>query len=382
MSKKHLFLAGLLVAVIVPMVTLGATIKGGENITIGKGEIIRDNLYVAGGKIFIGESVFGDVLAVGGDITVSGDVAEDMAIAGGSISILGSSGGDIRIAGGDILVTGSTKGDLMVAGGAIDILPEVNVGRDVAIVGGAISFNGTVMGDARITGGRVDIGGNIVGNLTVEAEEIYIRSGATIGGSIVYKGKDETILNVEEGATITGATVYEEGKLSGFADKKTLAAFFGTLVIAKLVSFLAFGILAVIFFKKFSRGIVRGGLEHKGRAFICGLLTLIVTPIVSVILFMTVVGSFIGFILLFSYILVLSLAGVYAGIMLGSWIGKYLQKEGHGIVVDWKYAILGIVALFIIGLIPFVGWVVVLYLVLTALGSITYGLYRSMWLDR
>jgi len=386
MSKKHLFLVGLLVAVIVPVATFGATIKGGEEITIGEGEVVRDNLYVAGGKIFIGESVYGDVLAAGGDIVVSKDIAEDITIAGGSISVLGSSGGDIRIAGGDILLTGSMVGDLIIVGGAIDVLPEVVVGRDAVIAGGAVSLNGTVKGDTKITGGRVDIVGNIRGNLTVEAEEINIKSSANIGGSIVYKGKDETILTVEEGATITGATVYEEGKLSGFADrgalKHKLFAVFGTLLLMKLATFIVIGLLGVIYFKRFSRSVVRGALEHKGRAFVWGVLTLIVTPVLIGVLFASLVGSLLAFMLILTYVLLIITSGVYAGVILGSWIGKVLQKEEHGFIVDWKYAILGIVALFVVAFIPIIGWLAVLYLFLLSLGSISNELYKNTWLNR
>ena len=382
MNKKYLILGWLLIVMILPAVAYGATLKAGKEITIGKGEIVRDNLYLAGSKVFVRESVFGDLLIAGSDVIVSDDVADDVTIAGGAVSILGSSGGDMRIVGGDILVTGSMLGDLIVAGGAIDILPEVTVGRDVAILGGTVVLNGTVNGDVQIVGSRVDIGGNIRGNLTIEADEIYIKSSARIAGGLVYKGKDENILNIEEGAVITGATIYEEGKLSGFPDKKSFTTFLGGLVVVKLISFLVFGVLAVIFFKKISKMIVRGALEHKGRAFVWGLLALIVIPIISMILFMTVVGAFIGFVFLFSYIVTLAIAGVYSGIILGSWIGKALQKEGHTFIVNWKYAVLGIVSVFIIALIPIVGWIVVFYLLLISLGSIAQSLYKALWSDR
>ena len=73
-------LAALLVVVLstvfaaVPV--LAADFRGGETVTVATGEVIDDDLYIAGTNIVIDGTVNGDIFGVGTTITINGGVNE------------------------------------------------------------------------------------------------------------------------------------------------------------------------------------------------------------------------------------------------------------------------------------------------------------------
>ncbi|MCB0152784.1 MAG: hypothetical protein KDE01_34660, partial [Caldilineaceae bacterium] len=76
---------------------IGATLVSQDNYRLPAGEVIEDNLYVAGGSIIIDGKIDGDLVAVGGYIEVNGEISGDILAAGGAIVVNGPVAGDVRI---------------------------------------------------------------------------------------------------------------------------------------------------------------------------------------------------------------------------------------------------------------------------------------------
>jgi len=76
------------IALLMPAFTLGATPKADDEVSIKKG-FLQDNLYVAGGNVSVNSKIDGDLITVGGNVLISEDVSKDITVAGGSMASTG-----------------------------------------------------------------------------------------------------------------------------------------------------------------------------------------------------------------------------------------------------------------------------------------------------
>ena len=90
MFKKMLKLSvaiqiALLVTMLFATPAAAAELRGYENVIIASGDVVDDDLYLAGNRIVINGTVNGDVLAAGETIIVNGIVNGDVLALGGNI---------------------------------------------------------------------------------------------------------------------------------------------------------------------------------------------------------------------------------------------------------------------------------------------------------
>jgi len=369
-------------AIALPLLASAATIHTGQEVSVRKGDDIKDNLYAAAGDISISGVVSGDVMAAGGSVLIGENVSEDITAAGGSITILGSAGGDVRAAGGELLIAGDVGGDLVAFGGVVQVLADVTVGKDAVIGGGKVSVNGTVNGNARLAGGSIDVNARIDGNALMESDQkITIGKDTVIGGNLVYRGADESVLILEEGAVINGETVFEKSALPRASNGKALAAIFGTLVLVKLLAFLLAALVLVLAFKNMSLAVVANVVAHPWKELLRGFVVLIVVPVFTVLAFVSILGGIFGVLAALLYGAAVMLAAVYAGIIFGAWMQKLFEKEAP-LKVSWKNALAGTLVLSLIVFVPFIGGLIGFALFLAALGSIFHMAYQKLWPNR
>ena len=382
MIKKS-FLILLILAVFVPLSAFGATIKVGETYTFKSGDSIRDNLYIGAGEASSDGDVFGDLLIAAGSITVSGNVFGDATILGGDVSVLEIIQGDLRIVGGDVLVSENVLGDLVVVGGNVRILSDATIGNDLVVLGGRVVIQGDVNGKVRVIGGEVILDSKVSGNVDIKAgEEIVINNNAVISGDLIYSGKSEDVLNVGEGATILGETIFNKGKVTSAGIAKfALLAFFGVFVLIKLLTILVVVVLATIFLKKFSNAVAANAVEHLGKKTLWGFVTLIVIPAATIVFFASVFGIGLGILSTLGYLMLVSLASIYSGVIFGAWMDMLIRKKDK-LNVNWKNGLLGVIALMFIIQVPVVGGLAGLFFFLLALGSISTLTYDYLWAKR
>ena len=97
---------------------LGVEFKSGENVTIGSGETVHDDVYLTGDTMTVEGRVVGDVVAAGRVLVIKGVVEGDLIAAAQAIVIQGEVTDDVRIAGMALkLGSGSRVGDDLFAAG-------------------------------------------------------------------------------------------------------------------------------------------------------------------------------------------------------------------------------------------------------------------------
>ncbi|MCK5022005.1 MAG: polymer-forming cytoskeletal protein [Candidatus Pacebacteria bacterium] len=382
---KSFLIPILAIMVLIPMLSFGAFMKVGESVSIRKGDDIKDNLYVAGGNVSINSIIFGDLLTAGGNVLITENVSDDMAVVGGAVKILGNSGGDMRVVGGDILIAGNVAGELIVTGGSVVVSSDVMVGDDLIIAGGQIAIDGDVMGDAQIAGGIITINGHIKGDVKIKIDEkLIIGDGAIIDGNLEYSAKSSEVLKMSEGAVITGETIFKEIGIAGIemeGIKNFIFAIIGVFVLFKLLAFILTAFLFVWLFKRFSNSVLQSVVKNPFKMLGKGFVALIIIPAASILLFITLFGIPLGIMTIFTYILLLFVACMYSGIITGAWLSKIMHKSDRA-VITYKNIIGGFVLLVAIRFIPFIGWILGLFIFLVTLGSLVDVVHRKLWNDR
>lgn len=351
---------------VAPIAHAAPILNFGENVTIEEGKALADDAYLGASTVIMNGALLGDLFGVGGDVLLDGSISGDAAAAGGSVVMSGSVADDLRAAGGNLKIIGSVGDDAFLAGGDVSIISGATVGGDVVIAGGRVEINGTVSGAVRIFAGEVFVNGT-VGNLNIDAERVVIGETAKINGALNYSSKKEA--EIHSGAQISGAVTFAEPTYLKDG-RKNLASHLSSGLLMKFISLFIIALILQWAFGRMATDIVAKSVgEGKWKNLGRGLLALIATPIAVVLLFITLIGMPLGFILLFSYIALLIFSCSFLAVFFGGFIWKYFKKSEE-IMLNWQTALVGSFAVAILWLIPVIGWLVILVSFLIVLGTL------------
>ena len=91
-------LVAMLIIVFAAVPVLAADLRGGETVIIASGEVIDDDLYIAGTNIVIDGTVNGDIFGGGTTITINGNVNGSVTLGGQNVTINGDIAHSARLA--------------------------------------------------------------------------------------------------------------------------------------------------------------------------------------------------------------------------------------------------------------------------------------------
>jgi hypothetical protein len=376
---KKLLLAIVLLGVsCTPSVSLAATMHAGETYVLPAGETVTDNLYVAGGDISLLGVAEKDVLVAGGNIIVGGLVGGDLLIAGGTIDVLDGVAGDVRIGGGEITIAGPIGGDLFVAGGVVTIADGASVAGDVLAAGGTVQMNGGVLGNTRVYGGDVIVNAPLAGAVEIKADKtVVFGEHAVVAQAFSYEAPRQAI--IQDGAALSAETTFvKSGAYERTTDPALAAGFLaliGFFAVLKFVASVVAVLLVTLVFKRFSSAVVSSVFTSFPKHAGVGFLAFVAVPVASVLLALSLIGFVPAVVLALLYVLFLIVADVFAGIIAGGALSLWFKKE---VSANWKWALLGTIALDVVDTLPVLGWIVSFVFFLAALGAITSMLFGSL----
>lgn len=350
---------------LLPLAALAAEFRAAEQTSTENDEVIESNAYLAGGSVTSAATVQGDLAAAGGNVVIQGPVWVDLAAAGGTVTVSADVGDDLRALGGTIIVQGNIKKDLVVAGGQITISGR-GVGGDAALAGGSIDIEAPVGGSVRITGGTIRINAPIEGDVDIKTDKLTLGPKALIRGDLTYSAPSAATM--EEGAQVLGATNFNErSPKNGALIAAGIAGFITLWLFAKLLMTIVGAFALYFIFGRYTQALVDGAVANPLPSFVIGLLFTIATPVIAVMLLVSIVGLPIGILFIAAYIGAMIIGSFVAPIVLGSYAHHLFSKRGYA--VSWKTILLGVLIYFILTLIPFVGWIGKMIVFWIALGS-------------
>ncbi|HCI03765.1 MAG: hypothetical protein QF755_05370 [Candidatus Peribacteraceae bacterium] len=382
----------LLFSLLIPVTAFAAVFQaaGGDDELFTVSVPIQDDLYVAGGLVHVNESVAGDLIIAGGEIEVSGDINQDVIAAGGSVNIRGRVNDDVRAAGGEMEIAGTVGDDLIIAGGNIRITKGAVIEGDAYVFGGLLIIDGLVKGNLRTAGGDVILTGNVNGDIDVNSDHFQIEG--------VVKGDAQVIseeAKVGENAFIAGDLEYWMAKDSDpYSSKVGGTAKFnpelravtkdvfeatakGALKVA-LMAIFGYSLLAAVLFifimllitKTYFNDCSMKAIKAPGRSALIGLLYFVVTPVIGVLFLITVIGIPISLFIFMMYGFMIFFAKPLTAIVLAKSTEIRYGKKKKWSKTKIFFASVGyFIALKVIGIIPVIGWILVMIGVFIAFGA-------------
>jgi cytoskeletal protein CcmA (bactofilin family) len=320
---------------------------------LATGIVTAQSVQGASGTIVVdeGETVDG-VEGVAGAIIVRGTVDGDLSGAAGSIHVTetGRVDGDVQAAAGTLTIDGTVDGNVEAGVGSFELTDSGRIGGSLDVGGGSVTVDGAVGGDVR-----------------AGADSIVIGPNADVGGEFRY---DAGTFTQSPDAVVAGGVV-EDADLGGDMGVTIGSDFLPTWVgsVYGVLVNLALGAILLLAFPRFSRDVADrvGGDALTSSAVGAGVL--IGTPILLVFVALTIIGIPLALVGISVYVAALWIGSVYGRYALGSWILDRLDRPNR-----WAALLLGVLAVAVIGVVPWLGGLVDLLVLLLGVGALGLGL--------
>lgn len=327
-----------------------------------------DNVYAAGGTVDVFAELEKDLVAAGGTVSVGRLVKGDVTVGGGAVHLGGVIGDDVHAAGGFVTVESRIGGELVAVGGEIVLDQKARVAGRTRLAGGTVIVSGQVGGGLRIAGGTVTLGGQIDGDLNVVARSLAVLPSARITGNLTYASP--AAARIDPGAQILGR-VNREPVAWPETTRRAGRLVFRAVKIVVGLGLLATGVVVLLVFPRFTLATSRTITRTPWRSLGVGLLLFIANPVAAMLFMVTLVGIPLGLLTIALYLVSLLVGFLVGAIFLGDLMARFTST--HETPATGRRVlglVLALVALVLVGLIPFVGGVIQLITLLASLGAL------------
>lgn len=339
-----------------------------EITSIKNNQTVNRNYLAANERVEIEGTVNGDAFVAGGAVVVSGKINGDLLVAGGEVTISGEVSDDVRVVGGQIRISGKIGKNLSVAGGNIDITESATVGEALLVVGGNVNINAPIGKTINAGVGTLNISNSVGGDIEAGVGLLRLTSKANIKGNITYWSEDEA--SIDSQAQISGETIRKDPPFRGWdVDEAKILGIISTFsLIIKIVILLSWFVIGLILIKftpqLFNRS-VESLKEKPWQAVGIGTVFLVIVPILSLALLVSVIGIPLGIVLLTLFGISLFFARLPVIYFIGEWVLVRTGQKNHQVGA----LILGLVIYGLATLLPVIGGLLGFLSILFGLGA-------------
>lgn len=322
----------------------GLLAKSGESVTID-GKVTGD-AWLAGSTVVINGDIEGSLYAAASEVTVKGTVRGNVMAAGSKVTIEGRVGGSSYLAGSDI-----------------------TVGKDAKVAGSMVAFGsiynqqGNVGTQAYLFGSQVTVDGTIGSNTKIYASEITLGKNAQIDGNLAYVS--DAKVNISNDKNITGSITKIVDTPKPTAGTSVVAMVLGALFL--LAASLVLGLVAFSVLPGSARATATWEQSYLGKSILYGVGFTFLTPVVLILVVISMVGFELAIFGLLIYVAVLMLGGLMSAYCIGKWL---LKRKTYSFGTLTLELLLGAGLLAAVGLIPFLGSLVGFVAAIAGIGAI------------
>jgi predicted acyltransferase (DUF342 family) len=265
----------------------------GNTGTLPFGQKVEGNYFSIGSNVELSGTVIGDAYLMGSQVFVDGRVQGDLLVIGGNVDISGDVSGNIRLIGGQVSISGRVGRNVTLLAGNALLSSVGKIEGAIVCAGGNVELGSWIGGEASIAASHLRVSSSIGKDLDAYVGEMRLTSRARIGGDVEYKSNETAI--VDEGAVIKGELIHRSSLVHGLLEGKWLhVLLIGSKIAATLMNFLYTFVIGWIVLKIFPRkltGALYALQTTPWKALAFGLMVLVLLPLVSLILLMTVLGA-------------------------------------------------------------------------------------------
>lgn len=337
--------------------------------TIMKRGVIHEDLYLAGSEIRVQARVEGDLLAAGGEIHTLDTVRGDAMLAGGTVRIRGTVADDVRTVGGDVEVAAHVGDDLLAAGGSVTVPAGSTVGGRAWLAGNTVTCRARVAKGVRIAANRIVLGGEIDGDVELYGEQIIIDPGTVILGNLTYWSP--AMLSLDRSVRVDGIVTHRAAEVSSGEPVSGGAGMRLGLFTTLAVTAVAFALMFPNFTARATTTLVARPWHSLG----LGVALLTATPLVVFLLWASLLGLWLGFVLLALYLVLLLVGQLTAGLAIAEQIRRLPRFAGPERRRRIAAILIAFFLLWLLCLIPVAGALAMFALMLFGMGAIVLTLW-------
>ena len=337
-------------------------------------EVIEDTVFLAGKTAIVAGVVDGDVFAAAERVEVTGEVRGSLYGAGESVTVTGDINGNAHLAGQDVELDARVGGSAFVAGQNLTLTEESQIGRDGFLAGETVRSQGFVGKDVYFAAETTELDGKVQRDVRGRGYEVALTSSSSVAGDLRVTVYSDDALVLDDGATIGGATEIEIEE--GDEHRPFVSAGFYFGVIAKALAMLVLGLaLAALFPSLVPERPTSSGevLREMGIGFVA----LVATPVVLLLVAVTVIGIPVSIVLGVLFLALLFLSSLVVAYFAGERLPMFAQS-GVGTALRTGLALL---AVLLLTEVPFVGGGLCFLILIFGLGSILLHL-RDLYVGR
>ncbi len=290
-----------------------------DQVFIHPKDAVHDGNYIRAARtIQVEGAVTHDAIVVGRTITLSGPIDGDVIVAGQSVVINSKISGNLRVAAEEVTVNGPVGKNVTIAASRVVLGSGMKAGWDVSIVAQSVSLAGAIDGSVWVRAQDVELVGSVAKGADIDASgTLVVRPSTNIKGALVYHAPQEA--PIPEGAVV-GTKEYQPFKKSTQSSSANRSSVFWPLVFL-FGAWVVGGVLLALAEPWLNASAAR----VRARPFVTlgwGVVGFIVTPVLTVILAMTLIGIPLSMLTMAAYISMIYSSKVIAGYMIA-----FIAKE-------------------------------------------------------
>lgn len=349
-------------------VELGATqVISRDRLRLGEAETVPGDVYATVGSATVNGTIIGDLSIFTAQLDVKGTITSDLNVAAQKVALAdeGRVGDDFRAFAVDVTLFGEVGGDAFVSAvNRVDLSEDTIVSGALAVSAPRVVLRGRIEGPVRVTAGLVEINGTLAEGATIECDTLKFGPFAQVMGDLVYDARSE-ISGSEDfvSGEVRKVTLRDRTQGDWFQVELPDFGIWFDLYLA-LVALLA-GTLFLLFFRPIADGALGQTAGGAGLAVSFGI------GVVAVLVMLML-----GAVCLFTLPLGLAIwAALGALLYFGGLIGKMmlgclllrpiLRRQCHPLLA----LLVGVIVLFLLGLIPVAGPIIWLLVTVCGMGA-------------
>jgi len=355
----------LLIAAIAP--AYATEFRSGDSVSVEPGEVIDDDLFIAGSSVTVAGTVTGDVLAAGQVVRITGPVGGSVMAAGQDVRVTGDVAGSVRAAGQTVTLGGDVGRNAAAAGQTLLVAETARIQRDLHAAGNLLDLDGAVGRNVGMAASSGTVRGQIGGELRFEGNALKLAPSARVGGNLLHRSSQP--LEIASGAVIAGETQQLPPKPRGPERQPRASKAHRILPLLTLISFPAvfvFGVVGLALGPRlFLASANAVGRRLWWNAFL-GILILLLGPAAVFVVTITVVGIPIGLLAFIAWMTALMFSQVPVATSLGRFL---VSRFTGGGVSPYLGLFIGLIALAALAWVPVIGIIIGGLTVLLGLGA-------------
>jgi len=272
----------------------------GEDVSVE--QEVNNDLYIAWWRIEIKSNITWDLIIAWWEVEIDSKISEDVIMAWWDIFVSAPIWDDLRALGWSITIDSVIEWDVIVWAGDLKIKKWAVIKWDLAVWAGRVIIDGEVLWNVKISTEELVLNWKIHWNADLFIEKFKNTSwSGIILWNVLYKSDEKNILIEESSQWVA---TYTEAKFKKQAKEKTKWLLWKYILI-KIIWIFVFSAFLYFFLEKVYLKTAEKLSEQTWKAFLYGLLTIILTPIIAILLFISVVWIPIWAIILVWYILLI-----------------------------------------------------------------------------